>query len=340
MHFFAPDIGIDLGSSNTQVYVKKRGIVISEPTLVVVSGTNKKQVQSVGDEARRVLGRLNDSKTVIRPIRNGAIADFDMTALLLKYFMRKAIGVSNVVKPKVVISVPAGLDDVNRKAITEAVRLAGAKKVYLIEKPFAAALGSSLPVYDPIGSMVVDIGGGTTDAAVVSLGGLVVSQSIPVGGQKMDEAIINHIKREFKMLIGDRTAENVKLDLGSAMPLTEEKRVRIRGRDLLTPQGMEIQYTSQQAYQAIHEPCKAIVNAIRWVLERTPPELAADILRTGIHLTGGGAQLYAMDQYIATELGIPVLVARNPMDCTIQGLGHIVQNIPLYTQIGRMPQMG
>ena len=166
MHIFAPDIGIDLGSSNTQVYVKKRGIVISEPTLVVVSGTSKRIVQDVGDEARRMLGRTNDSRTIIRPIRNGAIADFDMTTLLLKYFMRKAIGVSHLVAPKVVISVPAGLDDVNRKAITEAVRMAGAKKVYLVEKPFAAALGSNLPVYDPVGSMVVDIGGGTTDAAV------------------------------------------------------------------------------------------------------------------------------------------------------------------------------
>ena len=340
MHIFAPDIGIDLGSSNTQVYVKKRGIVISEPTLVVVSGTSKRIVQDVGDEARRMLGRTNDSRTIIRPIRNGAIADFDMTTLLLKYFMRKAIGVSHLVAPKVVISVPAGLDDVNRKAITEAVRSAGAKKVYLVEKPFAAALGSNLPVYDPIGSMVVDIGGGTTDAAVVSLGGLVVSQSIPVGGAKMDEAIINHIKREFNMLIGDRTAEDVKIDLASAMPMDEARSVRIRGRDLLSPQAMDIEYTSRQAYMAVHEPCRAIVAAIRWVLERTPPELAADIMRTGIHLTGRVAQLYAMDQYIATELGIPVLVARNPMDCTIQGLGHIVQNIPLYTQIGRMPQMG
>ena len=340
MHIFAPDIGIDLGSSNTQVYVKKRGIVISEPTLVVVSGTSKRIVQDVGAEARRMLGRTNDSRTIIRPIRNGAIADFDMTTLLLKYFMRKAIGVSHLVAPKVVISVPAGLDDVNRKAITEAVRSAGAKKVYLVEKPFAAALGSNLPVYDPIGSMVVDIGGGPTDAAVVSLGGLVVSQSIPVGGAKMDEAIINHIKREFNMLIGDRTAEDVKIDLASAMPMDEARSVRIRGRDLLSPQAMDIEYTSRQAYMAVHEPCRAIVAAIRWVLERTPPELAADIMRTGIHLTGRVAQLYAMDQYIATELGIPVLVARNPMDCTIQGLGHIVQNIPLYTQIGRMPQMG
>ena len=340
MHFFAPDIGIDLGSSNTLVYVKKRGIVISEPTLVVVNSSNRRQVQSVGDEARRELGRTNASKTVIHPIRNGMIADFDMTALLIKYFLRKAIGVSNVVKPKVVISVPAGMDDVNRKAITEAVRLSGVKKVYLVEKPFAAALGSSLPVYEPVGSMVVDIGGGTTDVAVVSLGGLVVSQSIPVGGTKMDEAIINHIKREFKMLIGDRTAEDVKIDLASAMPLTEDRKVRIRGRDLLSPQAMDIEYTSRQAYQAVHEPCKAIIAAIRWVLERTPPELSADVMRTGIHLTGGVAQLYAMDQFIANELGIPVLIAKEPADCTALGLGYIVENMPMLIQAGRMPQLG
>ena len=340
MHIFAPDIGIDLGTSNTMIYVKKRGILISEPSLVVVNNGSKRQVQSVGDEARRELGRTSASKTVIRPIRNGVIADFDMTALMIRYFLRKAVGVSNVFKPKVVVSVPAGMDDVNRKALTEAVRLSGIKKIYLMEKPFAAALGSGLPVYDPIGSMVVDIGGGTTDVAVVSLGGLVVSQSIPVGGAKMDEAIVNHIKREFKMLIGDRTAEDVKTDLASAMPLTADRKVRIRGRDLLSPQAMDIEYTSQQAYQAIHEPCKAIIAAIRWVLERTPPELAADIMRTGIHLTGGGAQLYAMDQFIATELGIPVLLAREPQDCTVAGLGHIVENIPLYTQTGRMPQMG
>ncbi len=339
MHFFAPDIGIDLGSSNTQIYVKKRGIIISEPTLVVVSGTNRRQVQSVGDEARRELGRTNDSKTVIRPIRNGAIADFDMTALLIRYFLRKAIGVSNVVKPKVVISVPAGMDDVNRKAITEAVRLSGVSKVYLVEKPFAAALGSGLPVYDPIGSMVVDIGGGTTDVAVVSLGGLVVSQSIPVGGAKMDEAIINHIKREFNMLIGDRTAENVKIDLASAMPLTEDRHVPVRGRDLLSPQPMDIDYTSRQAYMAVHEPCKAIIAAIRWVLERTPPELAADVMRTGIHLTGRVSQLYAMDQFIADELGIPVLIAKDPGDCTALGLGYIVENMPMLQQQGRMPAL-
>lgn len=337
MHFFAPDIGIDLGSSNTLVYVKKRGIIISEPTLVVVSGTNKRQVQSVGDEARRVLGRTNDTRTVIRPIRNGTIADFDMTALLLKYFIRKAIGVSNVVAPKVVISVPPGLDDVNRKAISEAVRMCGVKKVYLVEKPFAAALGSGLPVYSPIGSMVVDIGGGTTDVAVISLGGLVVSQSIPVSGAKMDEAIINYIKREFNMLIGDRTAEDVKIDLASAIPVNENRSVRIHGRDLLSPQAMDIEYTARQAYMAVHEPCRAIVAAIRWVLERTPPELAADIMRTGIHLTGRVAQLYGLDQFIASELGIPVLIAREPGDCTALGLGYIVENMSMLQEQGHMP---
>ncbi len=339
MYIRTPDIGIDLGSSTTMLYVHNRGIVINEPSLVMVEGSNRRTAHAVGDEAARSHGRTRDTQMIIHPIRNGVIADFDMTALMIKYFLRKAVGVSNVFKPRVIVSVPAGMDDINRKALAEAVRVSKISKIHLMEKPFAAALGSNLPVYDPVGSMVVDIGGGTTDVAVISLGGLVVSQSIPVGGQKMDEAIINHIKREFKMLIGDLTAENVKIDLGSAMPLAEERRVRIRGRDLLTPQGMEIEYTSRQAYQALHEPCKAIVSAIRWVLERTPPELAADILRTGIHLTGGGAQLCAMDQYIATELGIPVLVARDPADCTVQGLGHIVQNVPLYTQIGRMPPL-
>ena len=340
MHIYTPDIGIDLGSSNTMVYVRDRGIVINEPSLVMVEGANRRSLHAVGDEAARSSGRTQDTQMVIHPIRNGVIADFDMTALMIKYFLRKAVGVSNVFKPRVIVSVPAGMDDINRKALAEAVRVSKIRKIHLMEKPLAAALGSGLPVWDPIGSMVVDIGGGTTDVAVISLGGLVVSQSIPVGGQKMDEAIINHIKREFKMLIGDRTAESIKFDLGAAMPMAEESRRRIRGRDLLTPQSMEIEYTTQQAYQAIHEPCKAIVKAIRWVLERTPPELASDILRTGIHLTGGGAQLRGMDQFIATELGIPVLVANEPSDCTVQGLGDIVQNASVYSQIGRMPPMG
>ena len=307
MAFFAPDIGIDLGTSNTVVYVRGRGIVISEPTMVVVDSNNKRNVRAVGDEAKFLLGRTSDALTVVRPLKGGSISDFDMTEMLIRYFIRKAIGVSHVIKPKVVVSIPVGLPAVSRKAVTEAAQVAGAKTVYLVEKPFAAAIGSGLPVYEPVGNMVVDIGGGTTDVAVVSLGGLVVAQSIQVGGVKMDEAIINYIKREFNMLIGDRTAEDVKLDLAAAMPLSEGRQVRIRGRDLLSPQAMDIEFTSAQAHEAIKEPCRAILAAIKWVLERTPPELAADIMRSGVHLTGGGAQLFAMDQFIATELGIPVL---------------------------------
>ena len=339
MAFFAPDIGIDLGTSNTVVYVRGRGIVISEPTMVVVDSGNKRSVRAVGDDAKFLLGRTSDALTVVRPIRGGSIADFDMTEMVLRYFMRKAIGVSHVVKPKVVVSIPAGLPAVARKAVSEAAEIAGAKTVYLIEKPFAAAIGSGLPVYEPVGSMVVDIGGGTTDVAVVSLGGLVVAQSVQVGGVKMDEAIINYIKREFNMLIGDRTAEDVKLDLASAMPLSEGRQVRIRGRDLLSPQAMDIEFTSAQAHEAIKEPCRAILAAIKWVLERTPPELAADIMRSGIHLTGGGAQLFAMDQFIATELGIPVLIAREPEDCTVMGLGYLVENMQLLASIGKQGLM-
>ena len=335
MAFFAPEIGIDLGTSNTVVYVRGRGIVIREPTMVVIDSGNKRNVRAVGDEAKFLMGRTSEALTVVKPLKNGSIADFDLTEMLLRYFIRKAIGVSHVVKPKVVVSVPANLPAVARKAVSEAAEIAGAKTVYLIEKPFAAAIGSGLPVYEPVGSMVVDIGGGTTDVAIVSLGGIVVAQSVQVGGAKMDEAIINYIKREFNMLIGDRTAEDVKIDLATAMPLVEGRQVRIRGRDLLSPQAMDIEFTSAQAYEALREPCRAIIAAIKWVLERTPPELAADIMRGGIHLTGGGAQLFAMDQYIATELGIPVLIAKEPEDCTVMGLGYLVENIQLLNAIGK-----
>ena len=335
MAFFAPEIGIDLGTSNTVVYVRGRGIVISEPTMVVIDSGNKRNVRAVGDEAKFLMGRTSEALTVVKPLKNGSIADFDLTEMLLRYFIRKAIGVSHVVKPKVVVSVPANLPAVARKAVSEAAEIAGAKTVYLIEKPFAAAIGSGLPVYEPVGSMVVDIGGGTTDVAIVSLGGIVVAQSVQVGGAKMDEAIINYIKREFNMLIGDRTAEDVKIDLATAMPLVEGRQVRIRGRDLLSPQAMDIEFTSAQAYEALREPCRAIIAAIKWVLERTPPELAADIMRGGIHLTGGGAQLFAMDQDIATELGIPVLIAKEPEDCTVMGLGYLVENIQLLNAIGK-----
>ncbi len=331
MPFTAPDIGIDLGTSNTSVYVSGRGIVISEPTVVAVERDNRHTVRAVGDEARFQYGRTPERLMVVSPIRNGQVSDFDLTQLMLKYFLRKAIGISYLGKPKVIVSIPCELDDVNRKALTEAVRLSGAKHVFLIEKPFAGAIGSGLPVYDPVGNMVVDIGAGTTDIAVISLGGLVVSQSIPVGGERMDEALMNYLKRECNIIVGRATAENVKKDLATAIPLEEPRSILVRGINQLNTSAGTVRFTSTQAYEAVREPCEAILKAIRRVLERTPPELCADIMRSGIHLTGGASVLFALDQFISEKLDIPVLLARDPADCCILGIGYLTENIQLVT---------
>lgn len=335
MGFVAHDLGVDLGTSNTLVYVKHKGIMISEPTIVVVDAGNERKVRAVGDDAKIMLGRTTEGVMAVRPMREGVITDFDMTEIMIQYFMRKAIGSSYLVKPRLFLSYPCSISAIERRAVGEAAKYAGSRKVLLVEKPFAAALGSGLPVFDPNGCMVVDIGGGTTDAAVISLGGVVISHSVRVGGVKMDEAIIDFIKREFNILIGDRTAEEVKLDLGSALPLRDERRARIRGRDMVTnlPQTTEI--TSTQIYEALHEPCMAILGAIKWVLERTTPELAADIMHNGLYLTGGGSLLYGMDQLIASELGIPVLLSKEPMDCAALGLGNIIENYELLEHLGR-----
>jgi len=332
--FVAHDLGVDLGTSNTLVYVRHKGIVINEPTIVVVDSTNERRVRAVGDDAKIMLGRTTDGVMAVRPMREGVITDFDMTGILIQFFMRKAIGSSYLLRPRLFLSYPCSISAIERRAVGEAAKYAGARKVFLVEKPFAAALGCGLPVFEPNGCMVVDIGG-TTDVAVVSLGGVVISHSIRVGGVKMDEAIINYIKREFNIMIGDRTAEEVKLDLGSALPLHGERRARIRGRDMVTnlPQTTEI--TSTQIYEAIQEPCQAILRAIKWVLERTPPELAADVMHHGIYLTGGGSLLYGMDQMIASELGIPVLLSKEPTDCAALGLGNIIENYDLLQHLGR-----
>ncbi len=340
MGFFAPDVAIDLGSSNTLVYVHKQGVVINEPTVVVVSTSNKHVVRAVGDEALHLLGRTTDTLTAIRPLKNGVIDDYDSTEVLVRYFLRKAIGVSHLVGPRVLVSIPAGLADIHRKALIEAVTVAGARKkgVYLIEKPLASAIGSGLPVYEPTGTMVVDVGGGTTDTAVVSLGGIVVAQSIPVGGTRMDEAIVNYLKKNSSMLIGLRTAENVKIDLASAMPVADGRRVRIRGRDLLSAHALDVEFTAAQAHEAMKDPCAAILSSIKWVLERTPPELSSDIMRTGVHLTGAGSQLFALDQFIATYLGIPVMLAKEPESCTINGLSYLIDHAELFEAIIRREQ--
>lgn len=337
MQIIAPDMGFDLGSSNTLVYVKGRKIVLSEPTVVVASAQDRHIVRAVGEEAFRLMGRTTDTLIAIRPLKDGTMNDFDSTEVLVEYFIHKAIGSSRLVGPRVLVAVPSLLKSVDRRAIQEAVEVAGARKrgVYLVDKPLAAAIGSGLPVYEPTGTMVVDIGGGTTDVAVVSLGGIVVAQSIPVGGTKMDEAIVNYLKKNASMHISPRTAEDVKIDLGSAMPQTNLRRIRIRGRDLLSAHAMDVEFTSAQAYEALKDVCAAILGAIHWVLERTPPELAADIMRTGIYLTGGGSQLFALDQYIATNLGIPVLLAREPEDATVTGLGYLIEHEDLFEAITR-----
>ena len=329
MPLWAPDIGIDLGTDNVSLYVRSRGVVVSEPALVVLDREDRHTVQAVGDEARFLLGRSPDHLTAVSPIKSGLVADFDIAEIMLKYFFRKAIGVSYLGKPRVVVSVPCNLDDINRKALTEAVRYAGAKHVYLIEKPFAAAIGSGLPVYDPVGSLVVDIGAGTTDVAVISLGGLVVSRSVQVGGSGFDEALVEYLRRECGILVGVQTAENIKKDLAAALPLEEDRTILVRGISRLNTSAGTVSFSSAQAYEALKGPCSAIVSAIRWVLERTPPELAADIMRGGIHLTGDASRLFALDKYISENVGIPVLLARDPGDCCILGIGYLTENIHL-----------
>ena len=329
MAIIAPDIAIDLGTSNTRVYVKNKGIVLNEPTLMVVQGGKKKTVKAFGDDARLMLGRTMGDVSAVRPMEGGVIRDYDMAEYMLEFFIRKSIGSSRLVRPRGWITIPSSVTAVERKVVREAAEAAGIRRgaLHLIDKPFAAALGTGLPVFEPKGSMVVDIGGGTTEAAVISLGGIVISKSIRSGGIKMDEAIINYIKREFNMLIGDRTAEDVKFDLGAALQMNDTRRAFVRGRDLVTNLPQTVEINSNMVYEALRDPCQEILAAIQFVLERTPPELAGDVMRSGIHLTGGGSLLCGMDRFIATELDMPVLLAKEPMECAVTGIGHLSENI-------------
>lgn len=331
----APDIGIDLGTCNFRLSVKGKGILIYEPTLAVVRNNTKRDILAIGLDAQIMLGRTSEDTLTIRPLVDSVIADFDMTELMLRYFIRKAIGSAYLSKPRMVITVPCGLTDVERRAVNEAARVAGARSVHIVDQPFAAAIGTGLPVYDPMGSMLVNIGGGTTEAVLISLNGIVVSRSIRVAGNKMDESIVNYIKRVYNMLISDKTAESLKMDLGVAMPPPEPLRAMVRGRDLVTGLPMTVEIDSQQIHDALKEPLSAIVSSVRWVLERTPPELAVDVLRTGIYLTGGSAQLPGMDSLIAAELGIPVRIAREASDCAALGVGYLAENIELIARIGK-----
>jgi rod shape-determining protein MreB len=320
------DIGIDLGTANVLVHVKGKGIVLREPS-VVAKDMNNGRVLAIGEEARQMLGKTPAHIQAIRPLRDGVIADFEVTEAMLAYFIKKVTRDrtwwSLLVKPRphVTICVPAEITSVEERAVKDAAKLAGARSVDIVEEPMAAALGAGLPIDDPSGSMVVDIGGGTTDVAVISLGGIVVSQSIRVAGNKMDDAIVRYVRRVYNLTIGDRTAEDIKIKIGSAFKLDQELAMEIRGRDLINGLPKTVKITSEEVREALSEPVGAIVEAVKSVLEKTPPELASDIIDRGVILTGGGALLRGLDKLLSEITGVPAIVADDPLSCVALGTG-------------------
>jgi len=325
-------MGIDLGTANTLVYVKGEGIVLREPSVVaIVRGTNK--VRAVGREAKEMIGRTPGNIVAIRPMKDGVIADFDVTQHMLNYFITKVHNRQRFYKPELVIGVPTGITGVEKRAVRESAMIAGARSVYLIEEPMAAAIGAGLPVADASGSMMVDIGGGTTEVAVISLGGVVVKKSIRVAGDELDDSIVQHVKRKYNLMIGERTAEEIKIRIGSAYPLPEEASMEIRGRDLLQGLPKTIVITSEEIRECLSEPVSQIIEAVKQTLERTPPELAADIIEHGMVLAGGGSLLRGLDTLIARETGLPVRISDRPMDAVVLGTGKCLDNISLYRDV-------
>ena len=321
------DMGIDLGTANTLIYVKGKGIILREPSVVAIKNDSKKQVLAVGVEAKNMIGRTPGNITAIRPLKDGVIADFDVTQSMMKYFIRKVFSRGSFVRPRIVVCYPSGVTQVERNAIEEATYQAGAKNVYLLAEPMAAAIGAGLPVSEPTGSMVVDIGGGTTDVAIISLGGIVTSKSLRIAGDELDQSIVSYIKREYSLMIGERTAEQVKIEIGSAFPLDPEMSMQIRGRDLVSGLPKTLTITSVEIREALREPINSIIDAIKSTLEKTPPELSADIMDRGIMLTGGGALLNGLDDLINKETDMPVHIADNPLDCVAIGAGKALDNI-------------
>lgn len=325
---FSKDIGIDLGTANTLVYLRGKGIIMREPSVVAVD-TKTDEVRSVGHEAKAVIGRTPGSIMAVRPLKDGVIADFDITANMLARFIKKVCGNSMFFRPRVVICIPSGVTEVERRAVKEAALKAGARQVSVIEEPMAAAIGAGLPISEPSGSMVVDIGGGTSEVAVISLGGIVAARSVRVGGDEFDQAIIAYIKRKYNLLIGERTAEQIKIEIGSAYELEEEKEMEIKGRNLVDGLPKNITVHSEEIRDALAESLQKVVDAIKETLERTPPELSADIIDHGIMLTGGGALLRGLDELVHRETGIDVHVAETPLDCVAAGTGAVLDHIDL-----------
>ena len=326
MGLFSKDVGIDLGTANTLVYMKGKGIIMREPSVVAVD-TKTDEVRCVGAEAKAVIGRTPGSIVAVRPLKDGVIADFDITANMLETFLKKACGNSMFSRPRVVICIPSGVTEVERRAVREAALKAGARQVSVIEEPMAAAIGAGLPISEPTGSMIVDIGGGTSEVAVISLGGIVASRSVRVGGDEFDQSIIAYIKRKYNLLIGERTAEDIKIQIGSAYPLEEETTLEIKGRNLVDGLPKNITIGSEEIREALSESLYKVVDAVKETLERTPPELSADIIDHGITLSGGGALLRGLDQLISTETGIDVHVAETPLDCVALGSGAVLDHI-------------
>ena len=329
---FSSDIGIDLGTANTLVYVKDRGIVIREPSVVAIqAGTNR--VLAVGEEAKRMLGRTPGNIVAIRPLKAGVIADFEITEAMLRYFMRKVHNRRMLIRPRVIVAVPSGITEVEKRAVKDSATHAGAREVYLIEEPMAAAIGVGLPVQEPAGNMIVDIGGGTTEVALISLAGIVLSRSVRVGGNEMDEAIVQYMKRVYNLMIGERTAEEIKIAIGSAYPQGEETSMEVKGRDLVAGLPKTLTVTSEEIRNALQEPITAIVEAVRMTLERCPPELCADLVDRGIVLAGGGALLRGIDKLVAEQTGLPVHVAEDPLSAVAEGTGVVLHELAFLRKV-------
>ncbi|MDA8229692.1 MAG: rod shape-determining protein [Desulfitobacterium hafniense] len=334
--FFSKDLGIDLGTANTLVHMRGKGIVVREPSVVAMD-IEKKTPLAVGDKAKEMIGRTPSNIVAIRPLKDGVISDFNVTQKMLKYFISRAIGTeSPFARPRVVICVPSGVTPVEERAVKEAALAAGAKDPIIMEEPMAAAIGAGLPVSEPTGNMIVDIGGGTTEVAVISLGGIVTSRSIRVAGDEMDDAIVAHIKRKYNLMVGYRTAEDIKTEIGSAYMAPKDVTYSVRGRDLLTGLPKTVDVTAEEIQDALQEPVMAIVDAVKSCLERTPPELAADIMDRGIMMAGGGSLLRNLDKLIADETGMPVHLAEDPLSCVALGTGRVLENAEILRKIAAL----
>lgn len=331
--YFSRDMGIDLGTANTVVHVKGKGIVLQEPSVVALDKESR-SILAVGNEAKEMIGRTPGNIIAIRPMKDGVIADFEVTQAMLKYFIKKAHP-RGIVKPRIVVGVPSGVTEVERRAVIEAALQAGAREAYPIEEPMAAAIGAGLPVHEPTGNMVVDIGGGTTEVGIISLGGIVTCRSIRIAGDEMDESIINYVKRTYNLMIGERTAEEVKINIGSAYPSNDGEAMEIRGRDLVTGLPKTLKITAEEVRKALGEPVAAIIDAIKVTLEKTPPELAADIMDRGIVLTGGGSMLRGLDRLVSEQTGMPVHIAEEPLLCVVRGTSKVLDDIAILRRLAQ-----